>query len=81
METVVNEFPPPPSYYKEFVSEDSFPLPPEIPSIVETYGGSLPIQPIDNEDQTTSHLLPKQLKQFEIYPLSHTLSLTNQSLL
>jgi hypothetical protein len=65
MEAVVNEFPPPPSYYKAFQDSDSVLSPPPIPKQIETYGGTLPIPSLDlGEDDHQSHLIPRQLKQF-----------------
>lgn len=70
---VVNEFPPPPSYYLDFQDETSPPLPPPlIPPVVETYGGMIPppsldIQLTGDEQNIPVHLLPKHLKQYVIY--------------
>lgn len=64
MENIVNEFPAPPSYYKEFTSEEKFPCPPDIPTVIEVYGGSLQVPIIENNNETI-HLIPSQLKQLK----------------
>jgi hypothetical protein len=81
MEAVVNEFPPPPSYYKIFQDPDQELSPPPIPSQIETYGGTLPIPSLELvDDDQQSHLIPRQLKQYEA-SLSLSLSVSYSSLL
>jgi hypothetical protein len=64
MEAVVNEFPAPPAHFKDFQESENALSPPDIPSHIDTYGGSVPFPAAEtSQEKQVAHQLPQQLKE------------------